>query len=78
MRIGTLVQLNSTTKGIAQYPDNHQAGMRVPKGGSSCASCEYLGESKTTCKNKYFIKWNGSNKLPAPADEFCSDWYEQK
>jgi hypothetical protein len=62
----------------AEYPDDHQPAMRVPKGGSSCSSCEYLGSNGKTCKNEYFMKWHGSNKLPAPADQFCSDWYEPK
>jgi len=57
-------------------PKNHKPGMVVPKGGSSCAKCRFLGEDGKTCDNKYFIKWNGSNKLPAPADEYCSDWFE--
>lgn len=60
------------------YPANHEPGMRVPKGGSMCANCEYLGKDKKTCTNKFFIKWNGSKLLPAPADEFCSDWFEEK
>lgn len=64
---------NSKDKGI--YPDDHKPAMRVPKGGSSCASCEYL-VGKDNCRNEYFIKWNGSSKLPAPADEYCSDWFE--
>lgn len=51
--------------------------MRVPQGGSSCASCEYLGP-KQTCKNRYFIKWHGSNNIPAPVDSYCSDWYSPK
>lgn len=59
------------------YPSDHKAAMKVPKGGSSCASCEYL-EGKGKCNNKYFIKWNGSKDLPLPADEYCSDWYEPK
>lgn len=58
------------------YPEDHKAGMRVPKGGSSCQSCEYLAGDGKECSNEYFQKWNGSNKLPAPADEYCSDWYE--
>lgn len=62
----------------ATYPDDHKAGMRVPKGGSSCASCEYLGKDKKSCTNKHFIKWHGSDVLPAPADEYCSDWYEHE
>lgn len=56
-------------------PPNHQLGMRVPKGGSSCASCEYLA-SDTTCGNDGFIAWNGSANLPAPKDEYCCDLYE--
>jgi len=66
----------SLTK-MVHYPSNHQPGMRVPKGGSSCSTCKFLGPGNT-CKNKYFIEYHGSNKLPFPADEFCSDWYEWK
>ena len=62
-------------------PD-HVPGIRVPKGGSSCESCEYLeeGEGLTgrDCNNKYYIEWHGSSDIPAPIDEFCSDWYEPK
>jgi hypothetical protein len=59
-----------------KYPADHVPGMKVPKGGSSCSSCEYLGSDGKTCTNKYFIAWNGSKFLPAPADSYCSDWYE--
>lgn len=62
----------------ATYPKDHVPAMRVPKGGSSCASCEYLGANGKTCTNEYFQKWSGSNALPAPADEFCSDWYQPR
>ncbi len=61
-----------------EYPANHRAAMRVPQGGSMCANCKYLGGDGKTCKSEYFIEWNGSNRLPAPADRFCSDWYEPK
>lgn len=63
------------------YPADHRdkVGMRVPKGGSSCAKCEYLGKDGASCTNKYWIKWNNGNaKLPAPADEYCSDYFEAK
>lgn len=60
----------------AEYPPDHEPGMRVPKGGSCCANCKFLGDDKASCTNEYFIKWNGSEKLPAAADEYCSDWYE--
>ncbi len=61
-----------------QYPPDHRPAMRVPKGGSSCSSCEYLGGDKASCTNEYFIKWHGSGKLPADADSYCSDWWEPK
>ena len=56
-------------------PRDHQLGMRVPEGGSSCASCKFL-TSPTTCGNKGFIKWNGTKTLPAPKDQYCCDLYE--
>lgn len=65
------------TKGEVTYPDDHKPGMRVPKGGSSCYSCEYL-KNGNECSNEYYQKWAGTNKLPYPADQYCSDWYEEK
>lgn len=63
-------------KGKFELPKNHVAGMRVPKGGSSCASCKFLMD-KNHCSNTYWIEWNGGDtKLPYPADEYCSDFYE--
>lgn len=65
------------------YPADHQPGMRVPKGGSNCAKCEYLKDPKKgICGNKHFIAWGGpdkpagSNKIPGPIDSYCSDWFE--
>jgi hypothetical protein len=69
-------QKTKPKNGPMDYPRDHEPAMRVPKGGSSCSSCEYLGKDGETCRNKYYIRWHGSNKLGAPADEFCSDWYE--
>jgi hypothetical protein len=60
----------------ALYPKDHQLGMIVPKGGSSCSKCEYLGSGGKTCLNPGFIKWNGGGKLPAAADSYCCDLYE--
>lgn len=61
----------------ATYPPDHVPAMRVPKGGSSCAKCEYLKDrDRGLCGNQYFIKWHGSNKIPAPIDSYCSDWFE--
>ena len=59
-----------------QYPADHKPAIRVPVGGSSCASCEYLKPDGKHCRNPYFIEWHGTDKLPFPANEFCSDWYE--
>jgi hypothetical protein len=72
---GQLLTKSLEASGEVSYPDDHKAAMRVPKGGSSCASCKYL-EGTNKCNNEYFIKWNGSKDLPFPADEYCSDWYE--
>ena len=63
-------------KGTVSYPKDHQPGMRVPRGGSSCETCKYLGNDARSCNNKYFQLWHGSRILPFPADEYCSDWYE--
>lgn len=57
-------------------PADHELGMVVPKGGSMCANCRFL-KSPTTCGNEKFIQWNGSPKLPAPADKYCCDLYEK-
>jgi hypothetical protein len=60
-------------------PANHKAGMKVPKGGSSCKNCKFLSEDQLHCGEKNFIKWNGGDsELPYPADEYCSDWYQPK
>jgi hypothetical protein len=66
-------------KGKAEYPPDHQAGMEVPPGGSSCKSCEYLKDAeKRICGNEYFIAWNGSEVIPKAIDRYCSDWYKEK
>ena len=59
------------------YPLDHRAGMQVPKGGSSCAKCRYVSSNHKRCANRYFQAWNnGSSKLPMPADQYCSDYFE--
>ena len=69
--------------GKAEYPADHKPGMQVPRGGSSCAKCEYLRASGKNCGNQYFIAWDGgaekpagSSKLPKAAIDYCSDWFE--
>ena len=61
-----------------QFPPDHKPAMRVPKGGSNCAKCRFVGSDLKTCGNPYYQQYYGSNKLKAPADEFCSDWFEPK
>lgn len=63
-------------KVLPDYPKDHLVGMRVPKGGSDCAKCEYVDGQN--CKNKLFTKWQGSDRIPAPTDEFCCDFFEPK
>lgn len=73
------VKVGEAAKNKPTYGPDHVPAIRVPVGGSSCLSCKYLGEDKKTCKNKHYILWNsGSNKLLAPPDRFCSDWYKPK
>jgi len=72
-----MISGEATKKAKVQYPADHKAGMRVPEGGSMCANCEYLKDAeKGLCGNNYFVKWNGSDKIPAPIHEYCSDFYE--
>jgi hypothetical protein len=75
---GNFVRLREAKNGPIRYPPDHKPGMAVPKGGSNCLKCRYLGPDKKTCKNKDFILWNGSKFLPLPADRYCSDWFRTK
>lgn len=58
------------------YPASHKVGMKVPKGGSDCAKCEYVNGQN--CSQPQFVRWNGGNKIPAPTDEYCCDFFEAK
>jgi hypothetical protein len=62
--------------GNYSVPDDHLAGLRVPKGGSCCANCEYWIAKEEICTNTHYQEWAGTNKIPYPADEYCTDWYE--
>lgn len=63
-------------------PKSHKAGLRVPKGGSCCANCEYWKQGKEgqagKCTNEYYIKWAGTASIPYAPDEYCTDWWEPK
>ena len=56
-------------------PAGHSPGMRVPKGGSSCANCRF-GQEPGKCAEPNFQRWNGGPDLPAPNDEYCSDFWQ--
>jgi hypothetical protein len=66
--------------GKYEIPEDHKAGMRVPKGGSCCATCEYWkyddSQDKAYCSNTHYQQWAGTDQIPFPADEYCTDWYE--
>jgi hypothetical protein len=65
--------------GEIYFPADHKPGIKVPKGGSSCKTCEYLKDaSKRICGSPYFIAWNKSGVIPEAIDEYCSDWYTPK
>ena len=66
-------------EGPAEYPSDHQPGMRVTKGGSMCANCEYWVAEGNKCNNKYWLKWHdGKEEIPYPADEYCCNWWHSK
>jgi hypothetical protein len=79
-----LIDLLKEEYGGGEYeiPKDHKAGLRVPKGGSCCANCEYWKEGeegeKGKCINEYYIKWAGTSSIPYPPDQYCTDWWEPK
>lgn len=64
--------------GPLTFPEDHQALMPVPKGGSSCSNCEYVDAENHSCRSEHYQKWNGgSGKLPdRDLDSLCSDWWK--
>jgi hypothetical protein len=69
-------------KGPYILPAHHVAGIRVPKGGSSCANCKFgeTREGSPHCKSAYWVVWNGGDsRLPVNDPEtYCSDFWEPK
>lgn len=64
-------------RGPLKLPKTHVAGIKVPKGGSCCANCRFVSADGKECANVFWVEWNGGDtKLPEPADEYCSDWWE--
>ena len=69
-------------KGPFELPDNHKAGMIVPKGGSCCANCKFMEMRKDGphCTASYWVQWNGGDsRLPVDDPEtYCSDFWMPK
>lgn len=63
--------------GPFKLPKDHQPGVITPEGGSSCASCRFVSADLSHCSNEFFTQWHESTKLPAPANTFCCDWWEE-
>jgi hypothetical protein len=61
-----------------EFPEDHAIGMKVPKGGSSCAKCVYVSDDQTQCGEPHFQEWNGSKDLPEKADEYCCDFFKSQ
>ena len=60
----------------ATYPANHKPAMRVPVGGSSCAKCAFHRADGNRCDSPDYQKYYGTDQIPLPPDQFCSDWFE--
>ena len=49
-----------------------------------CANCKHLSDDKKHCNDDDFIAWGGKEKpagsdlIPLPIDEYCSDWWKPK
>jgi hypothetical protein len=69
--------INLLLEGKAEYPADHKPGLRVPKGGSMCANCEYWESKENKCNNKYWVEWAGTDKVPYPGNEYCCNWWEK-
>lgn len=68
--------LRSDKGKLPSYPANHQVGMKVPKGGSSCSKCEYVSGER--CRQEKWVRWHGGNLIPEPTDSYCCDFFEAK
>jgi hypothetical protein len=72
----SLLTENYGGEGEMVLPENHKAGLRVPKGGSCCANCKWWDAEEEICESKYYSDWAGTNKIPYAADEYCTNWWE--
>lgn len=56
-------------------------GMVVPRGGSSCASCDFVSKDGKNCSNTNWQDWfeketgKRTSLIPAPSDEYCCNFY---
>jgi hypothetical protein len=52
LKLTNILTENYGGPGEMVLPPNHKAGLKVPKGGSCCANCEYWKEGKEGKKGK--------------------------
>lgn len=60
-------------------PTSHRPALKVPKGGSCCKNCVFYDEKggkHGTCGSDDYRLYYGTNEIPEPPDEFCSDWWD--
>lgn len=69
-----MAKIKVSAKKLPTYPADHKVGMVVPLGGSDCLKCEYVSGQK--CTKDLWVKWNGSDTIPAPTDSYCCDFFE--
>ena len=75
----TYVGLRRSKEGPFVLPAYHEPGMRVPRGGTSCANCRYVfyPDGKPHCAEPHFVAWNKGTRIPVDdAREYCSDWWQ--
>jgi len=80
MKKESLIMIQRLLKSIdsSLYPKDHQLGLVVPVGGSSCSKCKWI-KPDNNCSNKSFQEWNNdSSKLPASANKYCCDLFQTK
>jgi hypothetical protein len=51
--------------------------MRKPTGGNfTCAACRFLSEDRKRCGSPDYARVMGTDALPLPAEEMCSNFFE--
>ena len=78
------VGLKRSKHGDFILPPHHDPGLRVPRGGSSCANCKYVYYPASSgarlgpphCWEPSYVLWNKGTRIPVEdARDYCSDWW---